>query len=388
VSQQELLQQYPLRRLKSYDGMAITSDVWEAAHHHDRQQLRYHSLLQHGAGIALGLEVIASDPPDSAVYIQPGIAIDALGNVIVVTEAFAFDLGAAQGPLYLLLSYHESQPLPDETAAAARSDDADVLLFVHAQYSLEAAAKAPPANGPFVELARVDRRGLEPISNAGDPAQPRPNQIDLRFRPEARANRQQPAQLGLCHLGDMTYGNRHAHGLQRLAEALRHNGHPAWVNDGLTLTPTSDLSGYTLVNVVASGEVKLTADEMNVLYNYLQGGGTLLLEVCQHGPQSDLAEAALRDMLDSFGVKVAEIPDGHALLAEPYFFARPPAGYVVDGTPSFKVGEGVIFSLNDYGCLWQGERTGRPASREEIRAAHEWGANMVAYALKRCGRSG
>jgi hypothetical protein len=47
------------------------------------------------------------------------------------------------------------------------------------------------------------------------------------------------------------------------------------------------------------------------------------------------------------------------------------------------VGEGVILSACDYGCLWQGERRGQAASREEIRAAHEWGSNIIAYAAAR-----
>jgi hypothetical protein len=51
--------------------------------------------------------------------------------------------------------------------------------------------------------------------------------------------------------------------------------------------------------------------------------------------------------------------------------------------PGLKVGEGVIVSACDYGCLWQGERRGRAASREEIRAAHEWGSNLMAYAVAR-----
>jgi hypothetical protein len=45
------------------------------------------------------------------------------------------------------------------------------------------------------------------------------------------------------------------------------------------------------------------------------------------------------------------------------------------------VAERVIFSTCDYGRLWQRQRRNGPASREEIRAALEWGANLFAYAL-------
>src|SRR5512137_2875911 len=129
VNQQDLFKQYPFQRIKPYDGMVVTSDVWDEAHTYHRRQQRYHNLLNHEPGILIGLEVIASDPPDSAVYIQPGIALDAAGQVIVVPESLAFDLGAAQGPLYLVLSYDESQPKAEDSATPAE-DATDVKLFV------------------------------------------------------------------------------------------------------------------------------------------------------------------------------------------------------------------------------------------------------------------
>ena len=51
-----------------------------------------------------------------------------------------------------------------------------------------------------------------------------------------------------------------------------------------------------------------------------------------------------------------------------------------------QAGEGVIFSMCDYGCLWQGARRDNLASREEIRTAYEWGGNIVAYAVDRLRR--
>jgi hypothetical protein len=50
---------------------------------------------------------------------------------------------------------------------------------------------------------------------------------------------------------------------------------------------------------------------------------------------------------------------------------------------SLKAGGGVIFSTADYGCLWQGDRRSGAAGREAIRAAHEFGANILAYAEAR-----
>ena len=83
---EELLNSYPLKRIKPSDGLAITAEVWEEAHEYHRHNHRYHTMLGHGPGILSGLEVIASDPPDTSIYISPGVAIDAkLAVAAVVT---------------------------------------------------------------------------------------------------------------------------------------------------------------------------------------------------------------------------------------------------------------------------------------------------------------
>ena len=384
VGQPDLFKQYPFQRIKPYDGMVVTSDVWDEAHTYHRQQQRYHNLLNHEPGILIGLEVIASDPPDSAVYIQPGIALDALGQVIVLPEALAFDLGAAQGPLYLVLSYDESQPKADETVTPVE-DASDVKLLIHAQYGLEAIGTPPDLASIYVELARINRQGSEaPVTNADDQIHPALNQIDLRFRHTVGAAAQPAMRLAVCYVGQASQdeARRHGVGADVLARTLRRDRQPVWVDDAVALAG-SDLNAYTLVYLVAQGEFQLTPDEMNSLYIYLRSGGTLLIESCRKAAASGSADPVFLDMLSSFGTTLNALPADHFLLCEPNFFATPPVGFETDGVPSIKVGEGVIMSACDYGCLWQGERRGQTASREEIRAAHEWGSNIIAYAAAR-----
>ena len=384
VGQPDLFKQYPFQRIKPYDGMVVTSDVWDEAHTYHRQQQRYHNLLNHEPGILIGLEVIASDPPDSAVYIQPGIALDALGQVIVLPEALAFDLGAAQGPLYLVLSYDESQPKADETVTPVE-DASDVKLLIHAQYGLEAIGTPPDLASIYVELARINRQGSEaPITNADDQIHPALNQIDLRFRHTVGAAAQPAMRLAVCYVGQASQdeSRRHGVGADVLARTLRRDRQPVWVDDAVALAG-SDLNAYTLVYLVAQGEFQLTPDEMNSLYIYLRSGGTLLIESCRKAAASGSADPVFLDMLASFGTTLNALPADHLLLSEPNFFAAPPVGFETNGVPSLKVGEGVIMSMCDYGCLWQGERRGQAASREEIRAAHEWGSNIIAYAAAR-----
>jgi hypothetical protein len=56
---EELLQMFPTKKIKSFDGMTITADVWEEAHEYHRQEQRLATLFSHGPGILTGLEVIA-----------------------------------------------------------------------------------------------------------------------------------------------------------------------------------------------------------------------------------------------------------------------------------------------------------------------------------------
>jgi hypothetical protein len=74
-------------------------------------------------------------------------------------------------------------------------------------------------------------------------------------------------------------------------------------------------------------------------------------------------------------------------LVEPFLFGASPPGYETEGAPTVSAGDGVVFSTHDYGCLWQGKRRDRAASREEIRSAVEWGSNIVAYAVERRKRA-
>jgi hypothetical protein len=159
------------------------------------------------------------------------------------------------------------------------------------------------------------------------------------------------------------------------------------VDDSVPLAP--GLEAYSLVYLVGRDAFQLSADEMNAIYAYLQGGGTVLIESCRHGmPDGDPpADASFADLLASMGIEIEELQAGHGLLSDPFLFSAPPPGFETEGEPRVSVGGGVLFSASDYGCLWRGLRRDRAASREEIRAAMEWGGNIVAYAGQRRGNA-
>gem|GEM_PF-520526 len=400
----------PGRRIKPVDGMAVTAGVWEEAHAYHRLHRRFHDRALHGPGIVVGLEVVASDPPDASVYVLPGVAVDPLGRLIVVPEPVAFDFGSAHGQLRLLLIYDEGRPAPE-------ADEEEGPLYVRAQFGIEVGADlspgavrpigSSPARGgdstppprvekgaggsDGVELARVWRRDREAaVRDAGDAEHPGQNAIDLRFRRGVGVVAQPVARLAVFYTGGLkvlprdTLG-RGGHGADHLARWLRSTGRQAWVDDAVSLH--TGLDGVDLLYVVGRDAFQLDREEMAGLYAYLQSGGTVFFESCRcdaRDATADMpADASFLDLLASMGVHLQELAADHPLLNEPNLFAAPPPGFETGGAPRVLAAEGVVFASGDYGCLWQGNRRDRVATREEIRSAAEWGANLVAYALDR-----
>ena len=373
MSNEDLLEVFPAKRIKPMDGMAVTADVWEESHAYHRQYQRFHTLLYQGWGIAAGLEVIASDPPDTSVYILPGIAVDSTGQVIVLPQPVSYDIGnEMEGMLYLLLSYGESPP-----KAVDDGGKEDSPTYVHAEFSIAARATLP--NTPYVELARVKRRSRkDPFVDAQNPAQPEPNEIDLRFRREIGAPRE--VSMAVTYLGETEDNDsrKHGRGASYLARALnRLSDYRVVVNDDVPLAP--GVESNMLIYLVGKGNIELSSGQMNGLSNYLKRGkGTLFIE--SYDPT---AEAAFLNLLADMGMEPEAMPTGHRLLTDPFVFAVPPPGFETRETSEVLVSDGVIFSNNNYGLLWQGEARDGVPSREQIRAAMEWGGNIIAYALDR-----
>jgi hypothetical protein len=370
----KLFKEIPLKRLKPVDGMAVTAQVWDEAHDYHFQQQRLHDLLLHGSGIVSGLNVVASDPPDSAVNIYPGIAIDANGNMIVVTEPVAFHFGPAQGLLYLVISYEESRPEQQSTGGP---------LYINAQFGIETVATPP--RPPYIELARIQRAKDGQINQAVQADFPAVNEIDLRFRPQKDSSmiEQAPfARVAVCYADKMVHADR-GHGWGSLAQQLRRMGRRVNVDDNVTVD--AGLQKYDLVVLVAQGAFQVSREEMNLLYAYIHGGGTVLMEGClrEHGDGNSPAQALFFDLANSFGITMGEIGPDHPLMSNANLFAVSPVGFETNDHAGLWVGDGLIISGKDYGCLWLGSRRDRPASREEIRAALEWGENLVDFAQKR-----
>lgn len=376
-----ILRDYPTRRVMPYDGMAVTAEVWEDALAHSRRLLQYHALLQHGTGIVAGLEVVASDPADSTVYIRPGAAVAPNGALIVVTEPVLQPLNDAEGDVHLLLVYAESEPAYERKGAGSPGD----RLWVNSGYYVEVVSELP--DGPCIELARIRHATkTQPAYNAGNPLHPGEDEIDLRCRRVIAAAQPVMAGVGVVHFGNVSCGDV-AQGLDALARSLKRAGVALWVDDNVA--PGDSLNRYNVIYAAGHGAFQISADEMTALYQFVQGGGTLMAESCRREVDADKSDAAFRDMFESMGMALEDVRRGHALLSEPHLFAAAPDGFDgAESAPALLAGEGIVFSMADYSSAWQGLRKGGAASREAIRAAHEWGENLIRMAASRRAQFG
>lgn len=363
----------PKRRLHPTDGLAVTAKVWATAHGYHRRRLHAHQALAHAPGILTGLDVIASDPPDSTVYLLPGIALAPGGEFITVEAPVAYDLGTAEGALTLWLFFAEGQPQRES------DPEAGDVAYVPAQFGVEAQPTHLSVEG--VELARVRRTaGDAPLADTADPTYPSPNEIDLRFRRELQPPAA-PAWLAVSRWGERETPSLQERGAQALGEALRHGGRtPLWVD--VDVSVDGAFGDYTLLYLIV-GTAEVETEALNALYDYLQNDGTVLLEVGT-ADEDGAVEAAVFDMLGSLGIALEPVPDDPPLLTTPHLFTVTPGAQPADPEhPALLTGGGVVFSRAQMGATWRGRRDGAALARAEIRAAHEWGENLIRYALTR-----
>ncbi len=363
-----LLTLFPQRKIRPYDGMPVTADVWDEAHSFHDQAQRAHNLFFHGAGVLVGMDVVASDPPDQMVYILPGAAVDPNGQLIVLAEPVAYDLGAdIDGQLYLFISYRRS-------IRSQRSTEGDTSPeYAEDKFSIAASPSLP--DRPAVELARFRRENrAAPIRDAGDPLHPRAGEIDQRYRHLIPLRSEGLVSAAVVYLGNNGVEKDLGAGLSRVSAELRHTAHlNLIVDDGVEFSP--EILGYTLVCLAASGSFQTNQAQIKGLKGFLERGGTLFLEY-----SGEPARSCFEDLCAQLGFQPQPIPRSHPLLAQPYLFSAPPPGEV-EG--ELMMVDGIILSGKGYGKSWAGNGPEEPASRERIRTLVEWAANLLTYAVER-----
>jgi hypothetical protein len=348
---------FPKARIKPYDGMSVTADVWAQAHDEHRKMVDAHTLNLHGFGVVCGLEVTANDPPDQYVFVSPGVAVDPTGRVIVLPEPVAYDFGAAvEGELYLMLGHGER-----EVEGVQRD-----VRYVQNEFILAARPTLPKR--PAVELARVtlSQRG-RPIKNAADPNHASVEEIDLRYRISIEPNLKRLATVGIVFLGERI--PEVLAGWDYLNEAVRLSApYQLVLNE---LSGLSNLSSCSLLYLAGRGRFQMDDIGVNELRLHLSAGKPVIMEAFD--PQS--AEAFMR-ALSELGISLQRAGEDNPLFKRPYLFGMPPDG---PGGSQVSLGEQVVFSQGQFALAWHGNGM----ARADIRSAHEFGINLIHHCLEK-----
>ncbi len=391
---------FRLKKVNPFQGLVIDADTWKDAHEYHRDQMKLHVLAFHQIGIVEGLDVKASNPPDNTVTIQPGMAIDPEGNVIIVPQPQRYRIQAREkGTTYVTLHFREvpAEPYqPPDGGQPTRILDA---------YRLQEGEKLPAE--PHLELARVQFDPSEGvIKDARNPLNPVKNEINMLFRQQAKAvvperiittsapitptapaasaatvPARETVVIGHSVLGKAP-GDLHYRGLQNLVKEINlQNSFAASLEVNVQLE--RDLSRFTMIYLAGNGSFELASDAQASIGTLLKSGGVIFGEGCTDG-QGDAAAKAVREfglafnrLAGQFNRKLEMVQRSHLLLSAAHVFSEVPPG----AEPGMLLeNNGMLYSGSDYGCAWQGGHQSKPLSREVIRTAFEMGMNIVTHA--------
>jgi hypothetical protein len=372
-----------LSRIEAVTGMAVTEKVWNEAHQYHRNVAMLQAQHAPGSGIIKGLSIEPDDPPSTVVWLQPGVAIDPRGQLIIVPEKrrceIYLDRRASQLTLYLLA---------DESSAAngATRRSLDTIHYVTECYRVEQSSGELPEAA--VELARIrygtHTQEIVAVSNVDTPQL---GEIDLRYRPVVHTTDARPLTIGLRT--QATTPELHLQGWFNLTREIRNTAkYNLWVERFRRLT-TATLAQCMLLVLSGHNQYDLTNQEEEVLRAYLERGGVVFVENCRVARNTNAVavDNKLRTVLALSQQQLVTLNSTHELLQVPHYFAQLPAGAVTRGQPTVEmftgIGKGVVLlSTYDYACLWGGQRWDEVAQRSIIRDAMEWGNNLLAYAIK------
>lgn len=385
----------PFERLQVTDGLRVTAERWRLAHeyHRSRQNLHYQALNQPGIVCGLGVQPIT--PPENLdrryrdgrwLRIQPGIAIDLLGNPIVVAKPIDFYVTTKptgeRVTVYLVLSYVDPDSLKGR----------EQLELVQEFYRVD--EKNKPPTGNEVEICRIELEpNLDGLKVPEDVFFPQANQLDLRYRLQVQARPQAVVRVGAVNHPEPET-QPYFEQLAALVKAIA----PLYPSLSATLhqatlpsdsQPDVHLDDYDLLYLTGRHPFFPLGVAAAALKTYLSQGGVLLVNVPADGVA--LAKSIL-DFARSIGtpLKYLEPPDAlkptepsdrrHPLRMEPFLFAKLPQ--ITEQSIQVMVGGGIVLLLGDLAIAW-GQHESLLLPRETIRTAQEFGINILNFAYQR-----
>lgn len=410
----------PFEKLNVYDGLEINAERWAIEHgyHRRRQNLYFEALFE--PGIVWGLGVHLIDPLSSAdaeneqiicrIEIQPGIAIDCHGNVIVLPEknedgrrSFSVIINPPEqgsSTAHIVIRFVDRE-------AGSESDPYTVKEVFRIDQ------KSEPPEPEEVEICRIeldsscltyqdeekstDEKNI--ISLPENSLYPGLGELNLCHRRFARLLPRKQIRVGVLALQHWGIDAADAALYQRLKAlcASLSSLYPemqSWVE----LVSEDDLSSsaaqvYDLLCL--DGDYFLSAEGSKLLpmaeaeadsgvrsqslKAYVNAGGRVLLDT----PSYESSEAERNNLINTVfqGSELMEWSKlwekRHPILCEPFTFGASPLFVNIDsGKKVLRVaaGEQLICTGGSLSALWRGEGA---AYRADIRTAQELGANLL-----------
>ena len=373
----------PFKRLQVSNGLLINAERWQCAHnyHRQRQNVHYQSLNQPGIVCGLGVRVIPAPQDVAAVYrddrwveIQPGIAIDVAGNLIVIQKPIQFRIA---------IELKDTEPLTVYLVAKYR--DPDVLNNQNSTEIVEETfridEKSSPPDSLEVELCRillhVDK---QVIAQPKDVFFPGYADLDLRYRRQAQTRPQGFVRLAQVNSDDPEC-SQNFFNLMYLLQAVEALYPPLQgANTVDQVNWDGDLGANDLLYLTGQQGLSLNAPQVDAIAAYLKHGGTLLIDAPPEATALIYSTHNLANKLNTPLKSLKEARRDHPLRTRPFLFAAMP----VVNKQMFQMftGGGIILTIGNLGAMW-GLDEALSLPRTTIRTAQELGINILYYAWKR-----
>ena len=374
-------------RLQVTDGLLMNADRWRLAHeyHRQRQNVHYQSLNQPGIVCGLGVRLMPAPADVPANYrdgrwleIQPGIAIDLVGNPIIVPQAETYHIAAETSAteavmIYLVVSYVD----PDKLR---RKETTEVV-----KETFRIDERLNPPGDMEVELCRILLQpGPVQLEPPTDVFFPKENQLDLRFRQQARSRPESVVRVAQVTHRDATY----ARSFDPLASLLQSlpglypaiQGASEVGQISLSDSPEAEISTYDLLFLTGQGSLSFNQQEFTAIKNYLEMGGVLLVDAHINAPALIESTLNLAQQLGTPLEDLKRLNRQHPLRTKPFLFSALPT--INQQSIHLGYGGGIILTVGHLSTAW-GLDEKLSLSRETIRAAQELGINILHFASQR-----
>ncbi|MCZ7580635.1 MAG: DUF4159 domain-containing protein [Fimbriimonadaceae bacterium] len=365
--------------IEPFNELPIDAQIWREAHGHHHDHRRLHAVTSHRPGIVFGLEVVCGKK-ERTVIVAPGVAVDADGNALLLSEPVAFKLDE-KGQIYITISYEDNF---DSKSSVKVGGGTKYFRLVEGRRVV--ATKELP-KGAFLELARVDRSSdSAEIKEPKNPFDPGKDELNHLYRllafPHCYASGE-VGELSLIPKANPTAWKPNRAGLYNLVREGNGRGFHLRFTGPFNLR-AKDPESDPLILYAAVGETfqPLTDEQVGGLKRYLDNGGFVFAEAAQG---AEAFAKSFAELAKKAGASLKAVGKGHPLLSAHYMFSSPPPGAQDKGKLEVDEVKGIALATFDYGAAWQGELPKPDASdaRERIRQSQEFGLNVVAYAWRR-----